>query len=121
MKFIKNTIIATLCLLLLTTGIYLLIHKFVFSISKAADVLFVVGILVFLPAVNVHLGAYRIMHSFSYFARSLLNKDFKKNYPTFADYRDEKDGEVNKKISLVIVAASGIILLAAIIISFVIL
>lgn len=121
MKFLKNTLIVLLCLLLFAAGLYLLIYKSYFSLTYVSNILFIVGVLVFLPALSIHLGAYRMFYSFSYFAKSVLNKEFKKNYPSFVDYRDEKDVENDKSFSLIIVAASGFVLAASIIISILVL
>jgi hypothetical protein len=97
--------------------LHLLVYRMQFSIENASNVLFVVGIIMFLPSVIAITSAYRVFHSMRYVFRVIISPSFKQEYPTFKDFQTEKTKEIQSTIFTEFMVASLILIIAAFILA----
>ncbi|MFA5526649.1 MAG: DUF3899 domain-containing protein [Acholeplasmataceae bacterium] len=106
-------------LLLASFLLHLLIYRLEFSIMTLSNVLFVVGIIVFLPSVIAMTSAYRIFQSMKYVFRVIVSPSFKQMFPTFKDYQTEKTKEIKTSLFLEIFLVTLVMILASAILAWV--
>lgn len=106
-----------LTLLVLSLLLHLLIYGSRFNIGNAANALFVVGMITFLPTIIAMTQAYRVFQGFNYAFRSLISTAFRQTYPKFSDYKTEKDVKIKTSVFLEAFIASGLVVLIGIILS----
>jgi hypothetical protein len=88
-----------------------------FTISSLSDVLFVVGIITFLPSVVAMTKAYVVFQGFSYAMKSLFARNFKTQYPQFKDYQAIKEDDVKTTFFMELLIASGIVMVIGIVLA----
>lgn len=98
-----------------------LIHSatdgFNYSVTSVSNALFIVGIVLLMPAIVALTNAYQVFHGFRYSIRAFLSTSFRREYPNFKDYKDERTVSVKSSIFLEIFIASMIILTVSIILA----
>lgn len=106
---LRRTIFVVLGLLLVSLVLHLLVYKTTFTYESASNVLFVVGVLFFLPSLVVITGSYEIFYGFRYSMSVLFRKDFRSHYPTFLDYKVEKVKRYESTIFIELMAVSSVL------------
>lgn len=114
---IIRMIIIFLALLVVSFLLYLGVYGTVYTTGYAANALFVVGMLVFLPTIIAMTQAYRFFQGFNYAIRSFISTSFRQNYPKFNDYKSEKDVKIKTTIFIESFIASGVVVIIGIILS----
>lgn len=99
----------------LTALLIVVIPRFGFELNSISDALFVVGIIVFLPSLLMRIGAFEVFHGMGYFFRLVFNRDTKKEYPTYKDYKETKTVERSPAFFNELLVASTLIIIAGII------
>jgi len=87
------------------------------SISSAGDILFVVGIVMFLPAIAAMMQAQRVFMGIRYVFRLLFTRDGKTMYPTYSDYVIAKTTDKETTFFKELFVASAILLIIGIVLS----
>lgn len=115
MKVLRFSLIL-MSITLLAFLLHLIIYRYDFSIINASNVLFVVGIIVFMPSLVAMTSSYRVFTSMRYAVRVMLSPQFRHEYPTFKDYKSEKEKEIKTSLffetmlaSLIMIVASAIL------------
>jgi len=115
MKLFRNLIILV-GLLFLASILHLLVYQLEITLMSVSNVLFVVGIIVLLPSIIAMTSAYRVFRGMRYVVRVLISPHFKKEYPTFRDYKEEKEKEINTTlfyeffaVALLMIITSGVL------------
>lgn len=110
-------VIVLISMLLGAFLLHLLVYRVQFSIENASNVLFVVGIIMFLPSVIAITSAYRVFHSMRYVFRVIISPNFKQEYPTFKDYQTEKTKDIQSTIFTEFLVASLLLMIASFILA----
>jgi len=110
MKIVR-LILLYLGMLALAFLVHVAVYRFSFTAENVSNALFVVGIILFLPSVVAMTAAYEIFHGIRYVARVIVNPQFRKEYPQFKDYREDKTSKVKTTIFLEILLSSFILLI----------
>lgn len=105
MRIIRFVIIM-ISLVILALLLHLIVYRLDFSIINASNVLFVVGIIVFMPSLVAMTSSYRVFTSMRYAVRVILSPQFKHEYPTFKDYKEEKEKEIKTTLFFEMMVAS---------------
>jgi hypothetical protein len=115
MKLFRNIIILV-GLVLLASILHLLVYQFEITMMSISNVLFVVGIIVLLPSIIAITSAYRVFRGMKYVVRVFISPHFRKEYPTFRDYKEEKEKEINTTLfyeffvaALMMIITSGVL------------
>jgi len=102
-----------------TLGLALVVHLFVyqtdFTFESMSNALFVVGMIIFLPSLVVLTRAYEVFQGIQYSMRVLFSPNYRKIYPKYSDYKEEKNEKIKTTIFNEILAASFVMVLLAII------
>jgi len=87
------------------------------TLESSSNALFVVTLIVFLMSLILQTGAFQVFSGFGYSTRALWSQDFRKKYPAYADYREERVEKLKDKPVgyLEMLIASGIVLLTAVV------
>ena len=118
MKIIR-LILLFLGMLFLAFLVHLAVYRFDFTAINVSNALFVVGIILFLPSVVAITAAYEVFHGIRYVARVIVNPQFRKEYPQFKDYKEDKTGKVKSTVFFEILLSSFIVLIMSYIFSLV--
>ncbi len=118
MKIVR-LILLYLGMLALAFLVHVAVYRFAFTAENVSNALFVVGIILFLPSVVAITAAYEIFHGIRYVARVIVNPQFRKEYPQFKDYKEDKTGKVKTTIFFEVLLASFILLIMSYIFSWV--
>ncbi|MCD4827368.1 MAG: DUF3899 domain-containing protein [Acholeplasmataceae bacterium] len=97
--------------------LHLLVYGSVVTVTKAANVLFVVGMITILPTIIAMTQSYKVFQGFNYAFRSFFSTGFRHTYPKFSDYKNEKDVNIKTTIFLEMFIGSLILVVAGIILS----
>jgi hypothetical protein len=116
---ITRLILLYLSMLVLAFLVHMAVYRFDFNALNVSNALFVVGIILFLPSVVAITAAYEVFHGIRYVAKVILNPSFRKEYPQFKDYKDDKTGKVKTTVFFEILMASFILLVMSYIFSLV--
>ena len=114
---IIRIILILLGVLLLSLGLHLLVYGVGFTYEHISNAMFVLGAIIFLSSLVMVTGSYEVFYGFRYSMRSLFTKDFRKHYPTFLEYKTEKEFPVNSSAFIDGIIASGIVIVVAIILA----
>ncbi len=116
MKYFRLAIIF-FAIILVAFLLHLMVYKQDFTYANISDVLFVVSIILFLPSVVAMTGAYQLFHGFRYVFRVIISPSFKREYPNFKDYKDERSTEIKTTIFKEILIASFILMIVSLILA----
>jgi hypothetical protein len=98
-----------------------LIHSaadgFNYSITSISNALFIVGIVLTMTAIVALTNAYQVFHGFRYAIRAFISTSFRREYPNFRDYKEEKTVHTKSSLFLEVFLASVIILVVSIILA----
>ncbi|BCR36582.1 DUF3899 domain-containing protein [Mariniplasma anaerobium] len=114
---IFRLILIFISLLLIAVLLHLWIYGSTLTSTNASNVLFVVGMITFLPTIIAMTQSYKVFQGFNYAFRSFLSTAFRQTYPKFSDYKNEKDVTIKTTIFLEMFIASSILVVAGIILS----
>ena len=114
---IIRIILILLGVLLLSLGLHLLVYGVDFTYEHISNSMFVLGIITFLSSLIVVSGSYEIFYGFRYSMRALFTKDFRKRYPTFLEFKTEKEVPINSTAFIESIIASVIIIVIAIVLA----
>ncbi len=114
---IFRLILIFLMLLVVSFLLYLWIYGSTYVVGNAANALFVIGMITFLPTIIAMTQAYKFFHGFNYAFRSFVSTSFRQNYPKFSDYKDERSVQIKTTIFLEAFIASGVIVVISIILT----
>lgn len=114
---IIRIILILLGVLLLSLGLQLLVYGVSFTYEHVSNVMFVLGVITFLSSLIMVSGSYEIFYGFRYSMRSLFTKDFRKHYPTFLEFKTEKEVPVNSSVFIDSIIASTVVIVVAIILA----
>lgn len=103
--------------LLVAFLLHLLVYKTVFSYENASNVLFVVGIILFLPTMVAITRAYEVFQGIKYVFRVLLSPSFRDQYPRFKEYRDDNSSNIKSTIFREVFLASLIVIIISIVLA----
>ncbi len=103
--------------MLLSLGLHLIVYRINFNFENISNVLFVLGMLAFLPSLIVQTGSYEMFYGIRYSMQVLFRKDFRKQYPSFTEFRTEKMVTYETSIFLETMIASSVIIIIAIILA----
>lgn len=116
MKYFRLAIIF-IAMLTVSFLLHLLVYQNNFSYANISDVIFVVSIIVFLPAVVAMTGAYQIFHGFRYVFKIFISPSFKQQYPNFREYKEERQTEIKTTFFKELLIASFILVITAMILA----
>jgi hypothetical protein len=104
------------CMAIAAGLLHLAVYGTYFTLTNVSNALFVVGVVVFLPTIVALTSAFEVFHGFRYVARVLMSPSFRREYPHYKDYKDERKGKVNAAVfveamisSLVLIVVAGIL------------
>lgn len=118
MKIIR-LILLYLGMLGLAFLVHVAVYRFDFNAYNMSNALFVVGIILFLPSLVAITAAYQVFNGIRYVAKVFLNPHFRREYPQFRDYKEDKSGKVKTTIFFEVLTASFILLIMSYILSLV--
>lgn len=101
----------------LALGVHLLVYKDNFTYESMSNALFVVGMIIFLPSLVVLTRAYEVFQGIQYSMRVLFSPNYRKLYPKYSDYKEEKSEKIKTSVFYEILAASLIAVVMAIILA----
>lgn len=93
-------------------------HWYVSSLT-VTDSLFIVGVVIFLPALVAATGAYSLFFGLRYAFGVMLSPKYREKYPRYFDYVSTKNVEIKSTIFNEVMLASGLMLVCAIILTLV--
>lgn len=85
-------LILSISILIFSVIFHFLVYGNDFTYEHISNVMFGVGIILLLPSIVVISHAYEVFYGFRYTARIFFSDSFKKEYPKFIDYKEEKTG-----------------------------
>lgn len=109
MKFTRFLIIFGI-LLITSFFLHLIMHGTEFTIAHVSDALFVVGIVMFLPALIAVTGAFQVFDGIKYAFRSFFSTNFRREYQKINEYKEARNQKVESTIYIELLIASFIIL-----------
>lgn len=101
----------------LALGVHLLVYKEIFTYESMSNALFVVGMIIFLPSLVVLTKAYEVFQGIQYSMRVLFSPNYRKLYPKYSDYKEEKSEKIKTSVFYEILIASSITVVTAIILA----
>lgn len=113
MKFFRLMIIF-IALIFLAFLLHIWIYGSTFVAQSMSDSLFVIGMLALLPTIIAMSSSYKVFQGFNYAFRSFISTSFRKAYPKYSDFRNEKDVNIKTTVFLETFIASAILVIAAI-------
>lgn len=116
MKYFRLAIIFV-SMLTLSLLLHLLVYQRDFTYANISNATFVVSVILFLPSVVAMTGAYQLFHGFRYVVRVFVSPSFRKEYPNFKDYKDERQTEIKTTFFKEVLVSSFILLVASIILA----
>jgi len=116
MKYFRLAIIF-IAILVLSLLLHLLVYQSDFTYANISNSLFVVSIILFLPSIVAMTGAYQLFHGFRYVVKVFVSPSFRRNYPNFREYKEERQTEIKTTFFKELLIASFIILIASIILA----
>ena len=114
MKFLRLFIIF-IAMLITALLIHLAFYENYFSYETVSNSLFVIGVIMFLPAVAVTTKAYELFSGIRYVFGVLISPQYKAQYPKYSDYKKLKDVEIKTTVFYEIIIASFIIIIISIV------
>ncbi len=112
MKFFRTAVLFG-CMVIAAGLLHLAVYRTNFTLTNVSNVLFVVGIIVFLPSVVALTSAFEVFNGFRYAMRVLISPSFRREYPRYKEYKDEKKGKVNASIFIEALVSSFVLILIA--------
>ncbi|MGD9910276.1 MAG: DUF3899 domain-containing protein [Candidatus Izemoplasmatales bacterium] len=111
-----------LLILAATLGLALGVHLLVyggdnFTYESMSNALFVVGMIIFLPSLVVLTRAYEVFQGIQYSMRVLFSPNYRKLYPKYSDYKEEKSEKIKTTIFYEILGASLVVVVIAIVLA----
>ena len=94
------------------------VYKNVLNYENASNAMFVVGTVVFLPALIMHTGSFEVFDGFKYAMQSFLVVEFRKRYKTFSIYKQEIGSVMKTSLFMELMIASFVLLVIAIYIAY---
>ena len=106
-------IIITVVLVLLAYGLQSLVYSSQLDYEYTSNALFVVGMVVFFPAMIVQTGSYEIFYGMRYSFNRFFIKNYRKHYPTFKTYQEEREQVITTTFFKELLVASIILVAVA--------
>ena len=96
----------------------LVVYGTYFTATNASNVLFVVGVVFFLPCVIALTSAFKVFHGIRYALRVFVSPSFRREYPRYKEYKEDRKDKISSGIFVEILISSVILILAAGILAF---
>ena len=93
--------------------LHLIIYKMNFDLESIINVLFVVGVITFLPAILVITNALTVFDGIKYALRVFITPSYRTKYPTFKDYKEDCKEKIKSKVFMEILIVSAAFLLVS--------
>lgn len=106
-------IVITIILVLLAYGLQNLVYGSQLGYENTSNVLFVVGIVIFFPSLIVQTGSYEVFYGMRYSFNAFFVKDFRKYYPSYSEYKEEKEQVVTTTIFKELLIASILLIVVS--------
>lgn len=114
---IQRFIIIFIVLIITAFLIHTVTDKFIYSITSISNALFIVGIVALMPSIVALTNAYQVFHGFRYAIRAFISTSFRREYPNFRDYKEERTVSIKSSIFLEVFLASMILIVTSIILA----
>lgn len=85
--------------------------------ETTSNALFIIGVIMFLPALVAVTQAYYVFNGIRYAFRVIINPKFRQEYPQYSDYRDERSEKIKTSLFAEMLITSGTLIVAAIILA----
>lgn len=116
MKLLRFALILV-SLVVLALLLHIPVYGTTINLETISNVLFVVGVITFLPSLIVTTGAYQVFQGITYVFKSMFGKNTRQEFPTFRDYKEHHSKKVETTFFKEALLASGIVLLAGMILA----
>lgn len=100
-------------LVLLAYGLQSLVYSSGLDYEYTSNALFVVGIIVFFPAIIVQTGSYEIFYGMRYSFNRFFIKNYRKHYPSLREYKEEREQVITTTFFKELLVASIILVAVA--------
>lgn len=81
--------------------------------TNVSNVLFVVGVVFFLPCVIALTSAFKVFHGIRYVMRVMVSPSFRREYPRYKEYKDERKEKISSAVFVEVLISSALLILAA--------
>ncbi len=106
-------IIITIVLVLLAYGLQSLVYGSKLGYENTSNALFVLGMVIFFPSFIVQTGSYEIFYGMRYSFSAFFVKDFRKYYPSYSEYKEEKEQVITTTFFKELLVASILMIVVA--------
>ncbi|HAQ56477.1 MAG TPA: hypothetical protein DCR44_03640 [Acholeplasmatales bacterium] len=98
--------------------LHLAVYRTNITLTNVSNVLFVVGVVFFLPCVIALTSAFKVFHGIRYVMRVLISPSFRNEYPHYKEYKDERKDKISSAIFIEVLITSAILIVTAGILAF---
>lgn len=103
---IKRLTFITIFALLVCVLFIGIAYQWSFTWIHIADITFVIGIVMFFPALIVSIGANQLFNGFNYSIKKIFSNDFRHRYQSYSDFLDDKQMDEKSTIPLELMTSS---------------
>lgn len=81
--------------------------------TNVSNVLFVVGVIFFLPCVVALTSAFKVFHGIRYAMRVFISPSFRREYPRYKEYKDDRKDKIASTVFVELLISAAVLILAA--------